>query len=321
MWQVERIFGAMKKRSLVLVVIALLGLLGAMVVSAQDAPPPGPRAINIKLDNLFPEGIEYNPTNDTFLISSLGGGGVYAITLDGRFSAFVQDQRLKATAGLHVDVRNNRLLVASTDLSGNGPVGLGIYNLSDGGAIDYVDLTGLTQGRHFINDVAVDDRGNAYVTDSFAGAIYRVDARGKASIFLQDPSFQGDFVLNGIDYNPDGYLVAVRAPGLIRIPLDDPQNFRDLRSKWDYSGADGLHFLPDGNLLVVSNSQGKVFAIASDDQYQSATPIGRFDTGTVFPTTVAARGEEIYVLYAHLDKMGNNFNDFRIVRVKFSALR
>jgi len=151
---------------------------------------------------------------------------------------------------LQIDAAHNRLLFASTDMAKVGQ--LGIYELSTGKEIKVVDLAALTpDAKHFPNDIAVDPDGNAYVADSAAGAFYKVDMDGNASIFLQDPSFVGNFILNGIDYNPNGYLVAVRSPDLIKIPLDNPQSFSVIKVDGDVSGGDGIIFA-DAKTLVAA---------------------------------------------------------------------
>jgi sugar lactone lactonase YvrE len=311
----------LKKRMLLL---AALTLALPLAAHAQEATPeatsammvPGLDQIMINRENFFPEGIEYDAQNGRFLVGSTADGGVYTVADNGDLTQLIQDEHLTATVGLHIDASRGRLLVAS-----NGkPEGLGIYNLNDGSPIAYVDLASLTpDAQHFINDVAVDKDGNAYVTDSYAGVIYRVTPDGKADIFLDDPSFKQQFALNGIDYDPAGYLVAVRAPDLIRIPLDDPKSFAKIDSEADFSNADGLYFAKDGLLIVVANQRGKVYAVTSDDQFKTASVMGEFDAGTNFPTTATARGGEVYVLYAHLDKQQAGQKDFTIQKVTFEA--
>jgi sugar lactone lactonase YvrE len=101
----------------------------------------------------------------------------------------VQDERIPSVTGIEADEATNRLLVAVTDLEKKG--WLGIYDLTTGDNLAFVDFVPLLPNdpEHFINDIAVDTAGNAYVTDSLAGVIYRVDPAGNATIFLEDERF------------------------------------------------------------------------------------------------------------------------------------
>ena len=70
---------------------------------------------------------------------------------------------------------------------GTGQAMLGVYDLSTGNRIEMIDLASTIEGApadmgHFANDVAVAADGTAYVTDTFAGVIYRVDADYQAEV-------------------------------------------------------------------------------------------------------------------------------------------
>ena len=81
------------------------------------------------------------------------------------------------------------------------------YDATTGAPRAYYDLSSLDPGAHLANDLVLDARGNAYVTDSFAPVIYRIDTKGHASIFARDARFKtGEgFNLNGIAMHRGGY--------------------------------------------------------------------------------------------------------------------
>src|SRR5690606_20865011 len=125
---------------------------------------------------------------------------------------------------------------------------------------------------------------------------------------------------NGIAYHEAGnYLLAVRVPGLIKIPLDNPAAFTPVEMDTKIPGADGIVFMADGSLVVVSNVLGRVYKIESRDDFATAQATGVFETGNVNPTTVAARGDEAYVLYAHLNSDEALISSFPIQRVAFDS--
>jgi len=309
----------------------IIGLLATLalgssifVAAAQDATPestlsasPAPDTITINAPGLMPEGVEYDATRGQFLVGSISQSSVSAVADDGTLTPILQDPKLKSIIGLEIDAPRNRLLFGSTDMAMVGQ--LGIYDLTTGAEIHVVDLAALTPDAsgHFPNDVAVDADGNAYVADSAAGVFYKVDVDGNASIFLQDPSFAGSFILNGIAYNPNGYLVAVRSPDLIKIPLDNPQSFSVVQVDGDVQGGDGIIF-SDANTLVAAVGNPKhVVQLTSNDDFATATITGDFQVAPDSATTVAIRDGVPYLTDAQFSKP--DAQTYTLKRVTFST--
>ncbi len=292
-----------------------------------------PKQIVLTQPGLFPEGIEFNPNTEQFLVSSLTQGTIGTVSDKGKYEPFVEDEDLVATIGIQVDELRQRLLVCNSDPFNANLAALGIYDLRSGGRIAYADLgavSGNPDAPHFANDVAVDLAGNAYVTDSFYPVIYKVDREGNASVFLQDAAFQpsaGAFGLNGIVYHPLGYLIAAfsETGTLYKIPLDDPEDFTEIEVNMPLGSPDGLYLSSDlQTLLVVNNAggspSGQVLALESDNLWETATVEDTADTGAVFPTTATEREGVFYVLYAHLNELftGDTSRDrFEIKKLPF----
>ena len=226
---------------------------------------PG-QALLVHSPALYPETIEYNPKNDKFLLGSFRAGAIDQVDRDGKVTRLVDDERLCSVLGIAVDVVRNRLWAVNADLgaslkpSHEGPkklAAVGVYDLTTGKPIDYVDLASLTAGPHLLNGIALDREGNAYVSDSFSPSIYRVTTRGEATVLLSDPQFRGEGInLNGLVVHPDGYLLVIKKSdgALFRVPLAEPARFT--RVSVSLKGGDGLSVNPKGGDGLSVNLKG-----------------------------------------------------------------
>lgn len=290
--------------------------------------------IRIEEPQLFPEGIEYDIRGDRFLLTSLTRGTIGQVR-NGHYTEWINDQDLVSTIGIHIDHSGSRILVANSDpgvsersseATQNSLAALAAYDFS-GERIFYADLGQLHAGNHFANDVTVDKKGNAYVTDSFSGVIYLVDPAGNPSIFFENKKMnpkENGFGLNGIDYDPRGYLLVswVDANKILRFPIDDPQEYTEVKMPVELFGPDGIYLKNPNELLVVSNDSGgengKMQTFSTWNKWETATLIEELDSPGAFPTTVTVKRNTPYVLHAHLDVLfsGGTQEEFSIFKGK-----
>ena len=277
-----------------------------------------PDVISFSKLALYPEGIDYDAKGKRFLVTSLHEGTVGAVTDDGNYQVLLQDDNMVSAIGIRIDSARDRVLVCNSDpgtsihtkKENQGKLaGLGVFQLSTGNLIKYIDLASLSEGGgHFCNDIALDSTGVAYVTDSFSPIIYKVDTDNNASILLNNERFTGEgFNLNGIVVKDDYLLVAKYNEGLLfKIPLDDPEKFSQVTIAEAMPGADGMLWAADGSLVVIANMDtNKVFKLTSSDNWASASVTSSVDTGQVFPTTGVEINGNVYVLYAMLHVLFN----------------
>jgi sugar lactone lactonase YvrE len=301
----------MKLKQFMLASVAVLAF--AAPAFAQDATPettaPDGAGLQVVIDvqGIQPEGVEYDAAGGRFLFGSLSEGTIRQVTDDGMVSTFVEDPDLTSTVGIHIDQTNHRLLVSNSDASvfqdqaAAGKAWLMAYDLDSAERLFAVDLAAVaTTGRNFANDVTVDAEGNAYVTNSFSPIIYKVDLDGNASVFAQDDRFTAPNVgLNGIEFNPDGYLIAsvTGAQKLYKIPLTDPTNITEVALDEPF-GADGIALGPDGVLFAVAtlgDGSQEVLALISDDDWASAQIAARTPTSGGATTLALRDGEPWYI--------------------------
>lgn len=187
-----------------------------------------------------------------------------------------------------------------------------IYDLKSRAPIRYIDLSNLAPNEeHLVNGMTLDDKGNAYITDSFAASIYKVDTNGKASLFLKSDEFKGEGInLNGIVYHPDGYLLCVKkSNGVIyKIPLTNPSEFSPVVSDQKYIGADGLILVGENEIVIIANralgyNTDSAFAVSSADDWSTMTTIDQYSFGNVYPTTGVLKNGEIAVVHSKLNTL------------------
>jgi sugar lactone lactonase YvrE len=303
----------------------LTGLLLSACTSI-DIPDAGPAVLDPETiaftqANLYPEGVQYDAANARFFVSSQTTGRVGQVDDTGMYNTYVDNAQLVSTIGLKLDETRGRLLAAVSDPGYNTQrtsaatlrklAKLAIFNRDKPQlSPQFIDLGALRPAlNHFANDIAVDALGNAYVTDSFAPIIYKVDTQGNATVFLENAQLSapaGAFGLNGIVFHPDGYLLVAKSDegAIIKVPIANPTSFTKLTTSQNLMGADGIRLQDNNTLQVACNSQAKVYRLSSADGWGSAVLYGTFTTPPQYPTTLTARGNtDGYVLYSNLNAL------------------
>lgn len=265
---------------------------------------------------LHPEGVTYSPEQDRFLVGSVTHGTVSVVRPNGTVRTLVEDPALITTMGLAVDARRGRLLVVNGDVgisehstpeTVRRVAGLGSYDLRTGRRIAYHDLGALDPGHeHFGNDVAIAPDGTAFVTDSFAGAVYRVPLHGAPSVLIRDdrltPVVRGNGA-NGIVRHPKGFLLIAHSSGravyklagatLTQVAIADP-----------IGAPDGLLLDRPGTLHAVDNTAAnRVVTLDSTDDWATAHLTASQPWPDPAPTTMARARCGTYALSGRLDQL------------------
>jgi glucose/arabinose dehydrogenase len=163
----------------------------------------------------------------------------------------------------------------------------------------------------FLNDIAVDEKGVLYVSDSGdlkgkGGAVFRIDLKGKVSLVADAKTIPGLKTPNGLVLDGVSHLLMLDfgSGELLRIRIADGSADKVADG---FDGGDGLAWDAFGQLFITSWKQGKVWGIARPGQapvllasgFQSAAdlcvdPTGQFvlipdmkaGTLTALPTTI-----------------------------------
>lgn len=274
--------------------------------------------INFKAPLFYPEGTAYHKGGNAFFVSSVTTATIGKVDAQGMYNEFYSNPSLKSSYGMKVDEKRKKLWVCTGDANYSKYADSATHkkmikliglDLSTGAKTDEVDLSNLVQGKHFANDLTLDDKGNIYITDSYSPVIYKVDAQMKASVLTRSDLFKSEDVgLNGIVWHPDGYLIVAHNSNgqLFKIDLAQPDRVSKIQIKTFFPGADGLLWDAGGNLVLVQNKGvHKVFQLMSGDNWQTAEikaytlMTDRFHQ----PTTATMKDGKVYVLNSKMNEL------------------
>ncbi|KAL8531826.1 hypothetical protein ACS0TY_008431 [Phlomoides rotata] len=289
--------------------------------------------INFRSPNLYPESFTWDPKSDHFVVGSLRHRQLISVSDAGVVSTLLSDDSLPSNSsflGISLDPRRHRprLLAVVRRLSPPFSA-LASYDLPTFRQLFLAPLDGLLPSPIAANDVAVDYSGNAYVTDSANDVIFKVSEQGQVKILSRSQVFKSEAVdqtlsykdcgLNGVVYNPKGYLLVTQSNTgkLFKVDADDGTARQVILNK-DLTAADGIAARKDGVVLVVSKH--KLYYIKSDDSWSQGSVFDETALEEERHASAVAVGadDRAYVLYGHIDEgmMGNSERDeFCIVEV------
>jgi sugar lactone lactonase YvrE len=303
-------------RSILITAALIAGLVG--VAPAAEATTHGlPPVLTVAAENLFPEGVAWDPTRQSLLVGSLAQPAlISAVGRDGVRRTVVSDPELPGFVGLKVDAKRHRIVAAIGSPFAPGPSFLAMYDLRTGARERLVDLSG--EG-HAVNDVVLDPAGNAYVTDTGAGAVYEVDVAGNVTTLVSDPRLTPSPGANGIVWHRGHVVVANYTTGkLYRLSRG---HLTELQAP-SLVGADGMVLRHDGTLVVVTNTlsalPGSVVAVHELKLVgDKVVPLRTTPWPDAAPTTAADTPCGVYVVDGHIDRFiaGTTASDFVLRRL------
>jgi len=330
----------------------LIQAVAILVLINAAAGKRGPvKSVWYKASDQYPEGAAYDSKHDRFLVGSLRRPSITAIKEDGSFSDFVTDAEFegKSVLGLKVDELRNRVVAAVSSLSPEEIFAAVVaYDLDTAERVLYVRLddvvveAGDPEDPDYVkppsvaNDVAVDAKGNLYVTNTLGNFIWKVGTDGAASILTADPLFtslpiiyqdksDGIVGLSGIDYHPKGFLLVghTSAGALFKVTFSlfsSAVTVSVVALDENIPGVDGIALRTDGKLVAAAVPA--IYLVESNDNWASAklaeaVTLKTSDTATA----IALKDGLVYVNLAQLDKAkaGKSSKWFELRLVTFSS--
>ncbi|QIN82648.1 superoxide dismutase [Rubrobacter tropicus] len=286
--------------ALAMVALCAAGAASAQTGTAQAFPLPG--------DEVYPEGVAYQPATGDFFVGSTTDGAVFRGNVGEpgtEAETFLEpgaDGRSTAI-GMKVDSAG-RLFVSGGDTGR-----MFVYDTETGELLDRFENGAETT---FVNDVALTPDGSAFFTDSMNPELYRVFPDGSGG-YSQETflNFEGTpleyeegFNLNGIAATPDGrYLITVKSLSgqLFRIGTQSKEVVEIDTGGADLTNGDGLLLL-GRTLYVVRNQNEVIVPVELSPDYSSGTAGEGFtDDSLMYPTTIAAYEGRLLVVNSQFD--------------------
>ena len=279
--------------------------------SARGAAGGGPLPTRYVLpgSTVFPEGIAYDEQTQRVFVSSTTDGTVFAgRSSDETLSPFLAPGGDGRTTAIGVEVdADGRLWVA-----GGGTGLVFVYDANSGALI--AKLTAGTAPT-FINDIAVDRNGVAYITDSQSPVLYRAtpNATGGYTIERWLPlagtpiAYTTGFNLNGIVVSSSGqYLFTVQSNTgkLYRIDIETKEIVQLDVGGATFPAGDGL-WVHGNALYVLQNQQERITKIQVQPNQAAGTVVSQTtDDSFQFPTSLVGARGRMLVVNSQFDRRG-----------------
>jgi sugar lactone lactonase YvrE/dienelactone hydrolase len=290
-------------------------------------------AFTLAEKDLVAEGIAHDPVGRVFYVGSIHRRKVVSVDARGVVKDFTGEGQdgLWGVLGLRVDPARGVLWVNSVAGpeagEARGSSGVFKYDLKTGKLIKKYLLTNKPR-THLLNDVALNARGDAFITDSEEGSVYAVRASRDELERLVAP---GTFIYpNGVTLSPDErrLYVADFASGLSVVDVESGAvKAVEYPEGVIVHGADGLYFYRD-SLVAVQNLRGpgcvvRLFLNKEGDRVERERVVESFNPLFEIPTTGVLVGDELfYIANSQLRKLndagvipaGTALNEVRILR-------
>jgi Cu-Zn family superoxide dismutase len=262
-----------------------------------------PSQYTIPGDDVFPEGITLRPGTDQFFVTSTNTGTIYRGTLGKpRMTVFLEpgeDGRVSA----------NGLRAGRDHLVVTGSVTGYVFVYDYRGRLVRRFATG---SGGLVNDVALAPNGDAYVTDSRRGLLFRIKARAlskrtsrttRISPFVRLADTPVGLYSNGVVTAGDRYaLVVGTSTGvLVRVDLKTKR----VRAVRDLALPAGDGLARTGHTLYAVNSAAKVTQVRLTRDWLGGDVVRDITSPRFrFPTTVQIAGKRLLVVNSQFDKRG-----------------
>jgi hypothetical protein len=200
-------------------------------------------AFRIPEKDLIPEGIAHDPAEDVFYLGSIHKSKILKITKAGKISDFVSSGETGLKQVLGMKVLNGKLWACNNTPSYDSVNRGSFIHVIDTKSAKVEKVFRLTDGqKHLFNDLVFTKNGDAYITDSEGGAIYKIrKGMDSLEVFIPVQALQYP---NGIIVSSDDTKLLVStgtSQGVVSIDLRTKEIVPVVHEKFMFFGIDGLY--------------------------------------------------------------------------------
>lgn len=325
--------GCCGRRTLALLLLAT-AIPFALIASLERAATATKGSFKYGSGGWLRECAKWDSPRRRFLISTFFDGGIVEIRLpaidDG---SDLQERTVIADAdvagnsslGIAIDGKRDRLLVVYADVMGFRSSAVAAYGLESGKRFFLTRLSRPDDEPSYADDVAVDDDGNAYVTDTKANKIWKVGLNGELlsiirnKIFVQRKEWYKNFVgLNGIIYHQNGYLLVIHTASGHLFKVDTKtEKIIVVRVRGSLLLGDGLELISPTKLVVAGTPSARI--VESFDDWNTADVTERY-IGPLHRIASSATMKEGKVYINHLLGLGVTRRTHVVTEAVFTPL-
>jgi len=316
--------------------ISLLFIIGGLGIARADEVQ---KFVTLPDGVRFPEGIAANPANEDIYVATFDFGPnankLLRYNRKGQLLA-TRDFGRTPLLGLIFDPAQQKVYIANAgNLAGAGAAKVQRIAAAFNSATPIEDVAELpsigapgariegnpdgsqdtiifgSNGAPAPNAFEFDKQGNLYVSDSFQGAIFRIDdvrhcaPSCTAKKFVHDPLLATagfpPFGANGLAFNNDESALFIANTGDDRVLRLDMATTKISVFAESLNGADGIAFDRRGRLWVAANQNDEVVALNANGR--PVIRLGSFDgigrdgapKGLLFPASPVIVGDDMYV--------------------------
>ncbi|MBO0320846.1 SMP-30/gluconolactonase/LRE family protein [Muricauda sp. CAU 1633] len=280
--------------------------------------------------DLIPEGIAIDPISHKVYLNSLKSTKIVRSNLDGSdVEEFLKSHEHGYLSGFGMTIKDNTLYALGNGLSKeNNTSILLLLDITSG---ELIQSYTLDNGSFvYLNDIAVDSKGTAYITDSESSSIYTINPnKNELEVFFSHDEVKHS---NGIAISDDNrYLYLASYTSGIRIL--DIASQKLINQPNSFKGIDGMKYYRNNLFAIVNGrrdlTQNGVFQFKLNENSSeiiSDTKIAAFEHASDIPTTFAIYdGHMYFVADSQLDNFNQENNtiihpdqleNYRLVRLK-----
>ncbi|KAH6558890.1 hypothetical protein KP509_08G052000 [Ceratopteris richardii] len=264
---------------------------------------------------------QWDELGHRFLVSIFDGGiGAVPVPKDPSPENLIgEEEVLVATApfphlsnlGFRIDHARNRVVGCASDKFHYALSTVVAYDYDTWETLFVIKLQEGADNKSLADDLTIDADGHIYVTDTYNGKIWKINADGSDfCVFSDDPQYQiepinkyyGWVKLNGIAYHPHGFLLVTHlaSHSLFKVSMDGKTVTKVGGLTRELLG-DGI-VLQDPNTLVMCGLDVGVHVLKTTDDWNTAAEAlhSPAKSSTLIPTSVSLKHGKPYVGFANL---------------------